>query len=105
MEGNKIIVEGKIKESPRKGLVLQCTEQGGKENCHPFCKSSIAPKVREDGEVIEHGKCKGLYVKKGPHVGKHGILSCVISFIIRYLSIYLSIHLSIYLSVCLGEAH
>ena len=44
-ENNKITVEGVNVPSPRTKYLLKCEQGGGKANCHPFCKSSIAPKV------------------------------------------------------------
>ena len=50
VEGGRIVVEGIIKNSPRQGLVVHCcSQEGGQENCHPFCKSTIAPLVIKPG--------------------------------------------------------
>jgi len=51
-EDNKIIVEGKILDSPRKDKLLKCEQGGGKAACHPFCQSSIAGKVKHTDVLI-----------------------------------------------------
>jgi hypothetical protein len=52
-EGNRIIIQGKIVESPRQGLVVHCcSQEGGNSKCHPFCKSSIAPLVKHTDVLI-----------------------------------------------------
>ena len=43
---DKITVEGKLLPSPRKNYLVKCEQAGGEQQCHPFCKSSIASKVR-----------------------------------------------------------